>query len=271
MAFNRQLYKQKPQAYGPPSVVQASILKNAERMGIAPSKLSGVFPFWEGAGSVVRNAIDNGYFTPINHSWGNNSLDLTAANSKATYTGDILNKRILSSDPVTFFYRITNTNMAQTSAYVQQYGSDTLALLYGFVANTYETFGWGGRKTIGVMSADDVGKDVSLGVSWDGLTGNYDTIYNRTIASGTDTFNKGNSSTFVLFSVGTGNYFAGKLNFGIMSAEKWASNTLLLLDDNPYFLLQRVAPVFYSVPGGAVIPTFNPLFLNAAQPTRVIQ
>ena len=28
---------------------------------------------------------------------------------------------------------------------------------------------------------------------------------------------------------------------------------------------------FYSVPGGAVIPTFNPLFLNAAQPTRVIQ
>ena len=30
-------------------------------------------------------------------------------------------------------------------------------------------------------------------------------------------------------------------------------------------------PVFYSVPGGEVPPTFNPLFLNAAQPTRVIQ
>ena len=29
-------------------------------------------------------------------------------------------------------------------------------------------------------------------------------------------------------------------------------------------------PVFYSVPGGTP-PTFNPLFLNAAQPTRVIQ
>ena len=30
-------------------------------------------------------------------------------------------------------------------------------------------------------------------------------------------------------------------------------------------------PVFYSVPGGEVLPIFNPLFLNAAQPTRVIQ
>ena len=37
------------------------------------------------------------------------------------------------------------------------------------------------------------------------------------------------------------------------------------------FILPSIGPVFYSVPGGAVIPTFNPLFLNAAQPTRVIQ
>ena len=43
------------------------------------------------------------------------------------------------------------------------------------------------------------------------------------------------------------------------------------LSDNPYYLLHRVAPVFYSVPGGGVLPIFNPLFLNAAQPTRVIQ
>ena len=50
-----------------------------------------------------------------------------------------------------------------------------------------------------------------------------------------------------------------------------AASQIAYLSDNPYFLLNRIAPVFYSVPGGGVLPTFNPLFLNAAQPTRVIQ
>ena len=37
------------------------------------------------------------------------------------------------------------------------------------------------------------------------------------------------------------------------------------------FILPSVGPVFYSVSEENPPPTFNPLLLNAAQPTRVIQ
>ena len=37
------------------------------------------------------------------------------------------------------------------------------------------------------------------------------------------------------------------------------------------FILSDIGPVFYSVPEENPPPTFNPLLLNAAQPTKVIQ
>lgn len=57
MSFvNRQLYKQKPQAWGPVSSVQASIFKNAEKIGIDPSLFDCLFPIWDKVG-LPRNYV----------------------------------------------------------------------------------------------------------------------------------------------------------------------------------------------------------------------
>ena len=44
MPFLRQLYKQKPSAWGPVSSVQASIFKNAERIGIDRASIALAMP-----------------------------------------------------------------------------------------------------------------------------------------------------------------------------------------------------------------------------------
>ena len=85
------------------------------------------------------------------------------------------------------------------------------------------------------------------------------------------------SVTLNTFTVGalvrtsTGSYFGGYYNSLFIFHSVLSPAQIYHLSDNPYGLMHRVAPVFYSVPDGGVLPIFNPLFLNAAQPTRVIQ
>src|SRR6056297_2770382 len=50
--FLRQLWRQKPQAYGPVSAVQRDIFLNAERVGIDPGSIALYLPMW-GPGDQV--------------------------------------------------------------------------------------------------------------------------------------------------------------------------------------------------------------------------
>ena len=43
--------------WGPPDQVQYAVRANAERMGINPDKVIGVWPFWEGAGNRIHNVM----------------------------------------------------------------------------------------------------------------------------------------------------------------------------------------------------------------------
>src|SRR6056297_904694 len=75
--FLRQLWRQKPQAYGPVSAVQRNIFLNAERCGIDPGSIALYLPMW-GPGDQV-DYIGNGLFVNEGAAFTNNSLRFDGA------------------------------------------------------------------------------------------------------------------------------------------------------------------------------------------------
>ena len=62
MSFvNRQLYKQKCSAWGPVSAVQASMFKNAEKIGIDPESIALAMPMW-GPGDQLDYSKNNNQY-----------------------------------------------------------------------------------------------------------------------------------------------------------------------------------------------------------------
>src|SRR6056297_1633631 len=70
--FLRQLWKQKPQAYGPVSAVQRDIWMNAERCGIDPGSIVLYLPMW-GPGDQV-DYINTNEVINYNCAFKNNAL-----------------------------------------------------------------------------------------------------------------------------------------------------------------------------------------------------
>src|SRR6056297_1334844 len=75
--FNRGLWKQKPQMYGPVSAVQRDIWMNSERCGIDPGSIDGFWPLWETVGEpnqYITLAPQTKIGSPV---WDKNTYHIT--------------------------------------------------------------------------------------------------------------------------------------------------------------------------------------------------
>ena len=266
MPFLRQLYKQKPQAYGPPSVVQASLFKNADGMGIDPGLLVGYWPFWEKAGKASNLVTLKSFTPPL---WNNYGLEL---DRQPQATEDVAN--IGNSDFCIFVF------IQEFLGYLDAYptfisSGDTGTGEWMLRSSSSGATGfppsfYGNSGAITASYPNSIEPPLLLCIE---RKGSVASLYHNGTVIATDTSATANLNTSKVVTIGggygtTNRRFSGTLNqCGIIKQAGIAAQ----LSDNPYALIQRVPPVFYSVPGGGVLPTFNPLFLNAAQPTRVIQ
>lgn len=293
MSFvNRQLYKQKPQAWGPVSSVQASIFKNAEMAGIDPGSIALCMPLWDPGSfqdysqNLFKPTISGAVFTE--NSWYMDGTD------DRFYFAD--NALWTPSKSLTAFIKgkLISVPLSGTEGIISHYrGTDALG-------NADPQRAW----QLGVNASSQLNAALSS-------SGSYQSVYNTVISttlsaneafdcalvwqasSRNDIYFKGNktanaSKPASLYNASTQLMIGNQYNdlnsaaYNLSALNAYFNFVLLLnnfaatdsqiaqLSDNPYFLLHRQAPVFYSVPGGTP-PTFNPLFLNAAQPTRVIQ
>ena len=278
MIFNRQLYKQKPSAWGPVSNVQASIFKNAERIGIDPASIALAMPLWERAGFTAYDYSKNqanGLLT-AGITWTQDNVSFTSSNYINITSSTIIN--LPATKKISALFKCTQTQKSTIGAY-------------------YAFFSWGGTDDFIIYPYDALDnrgyrlfwRDVSLSI-YEGGSADFSNVsqtlafsaeegnqriyrYGKLLASGSQSLS--NAGPFNSFRIGSWadgtQQFYGLGSFVYLFSEILQPTQIAYLSDNPYYLLHRVAPVFYSVPGGGVLPTFNPLFLNAAQPTRVIQ
>ena len=274
--FNRQLYKQKPQAWGPVSSVQASIFKNAEMAGIDPASIAFAMPMW-GPG----NQLD--YCNPIN-TFSNNLVSYDKGslsfNGTTTYLAQSINSKIFETRPFTLFIKFTNIGDDVASHWI--FAKEDTNLSYGFGFRRYGTglyFQSGTASSYLYKASGAIANNQTLSICHRIVSQtNYDVFIDNKLGVGwtkTTSYNT-NDPTINTLQIGRSNgsyqgYHNGRIYYFYVFNTALTDGQITYLSDNPYFLLQRVAPVYYSVPGGAVLPTFNPLFLNAAQPTKVIQ
>ena len=253
MSFvNRQLYKQKPQAWGPASAVQASIFKNAERVGIDPVLLKCVMPFWS-----PGNQFD--YSANIFHTISGNPIfdkksivfdgsgDYISANSIATrlsdgrYHGALMIKIIPKSLPPSERYFLSMRRDDNSRWYMKHNAS---SLLVGWnTATTYST----GETLL-------IGQSELLTLTWNapfvGLYRGENLVWS---ISDTNSLAPNNFAISALSSVPTNtNYHANQaVDIVFVFDIGLDASQIAYIADNPYFLLPRVPTVFYSVPGGA--------------------
>ncbi len=269
MSFvNRQLYKQKPQAWGPVSSVQASIFKNAEIIGIDPASIVLAMPMW-GPGDQIDYASYN-LATNYGATFEKNAITVGSVSGQTIDTNRtyqelgnqytiFLKSNVISQGASAFLSGKHSTN---SSGYSSGIYRATVSKQYFYFA----------ENSVSVDFLSGTFGERDFCITADGaivkiyLEGNYkNQISNSASLGGTYNFKFGarwSSSSARVHQ---------ELHIAILFSLALAPSQIAHLSDNPYFLLHRVPTVFYSVPGGGVLPTFNPLFLNAAQPTRVIQ
>ena len=276
--FNSKLYKQKPQAWGPVSAVKASIFKNAERIGIDPGIISRFVITWNPGNQIdyANGAIG----TTVGATFDKNRLNFDgnayvsfSPPWAATDDPEYCTILVIASVPYAASTQHIFTWAKGTSPYngygltVRPVSGSTLKLdtfwdTWGTNNSTFPT-------NAEIMLSTKTRKSVTGWVKTSVAGEPYRTIHSKNSTS--------------LATAPTQNFFVGRYeggayiqNGGFVKLAAFlrtdvSDAQIAYLSDNPYALIQRVPTVFYSVPGGAVIPTFNPLFLNAAQPTRVIQ
>ena len=271
--FNRQLYKQKPSAWGPVSAVQASIFKNAERMGIDPGSIALCMPMW-GPGDQIDYASNISTANLSEPVFNDNAISFDG-------TDDAINTKMSEGlQPLTiistFRASLKDSNVLfshgiwNVGAFYVQFSNRPLLILSN---GNYQYF------SVNDAQSDNEYHTWSVYIAGAGLNGIYDTalyIDGKQITKDTKAKTTAPTAYTHPLHIGTvqnanTNNFIGKIKQFYAFRGKISYSQIAYLSDNPYFLLHRVPPVFYNVPGGGVLPTFNPLFLNAAQPTRVIQ
>ena len=276
MVFNRQLYKQKPKAWGPVSSVQASIFKNAESIGINPASIALAMPMW-GPGGQLDYANPQNTFANSGVSYDQNSL---VFNGSSSYLSQAVNSKIFETRPFTLFIKFTNIGVDVVSHWI--FAKESFNLEDGFGFRRYGTglYFTSGRSSSYFYRASEAisdGQTLSMCHRMVSQT-DYDAFIDGKLVTGwtKSTGYNTNDPTTNTLQIGRSNgsyqgYHNGKIYYFYIFNTALTDGQITYLSDNPYFLLHRVPPVFYSVPGGGVLPIFNPLFLNAAQPTRVIQ
>ena len=267
MIFNRQLYKQKPSAWGPVSNVQTSIFKNAERIGIDPVLTAIYIPFWERAGLHINNyGIYSGNGTAVpDVTWKNNALETIA------YTGS--SNIITMSRPTENIISLTTPFTLYFRAFVSDFiGWDYPGIVKIKCSDGQEfRAGFGNIVNYQGVICGSSANWVTIETNESGFAGawhNVFIIYNGRGSGDIANFKiirnniQRSTSTAGTFGVNIDETSIGpsngvNQNFNGLIDHIWFLKTALNdsqvahLSDNPYYLLHRVAPVFYSVPGGA--------------------
>lgn len=249
MSFvNRQLYKQKPSAWGPVSSVQASIFKNVEKIGIDKNSLISLIPLWEKAGTVIHDYSKlniDGSFTPNSSYWKDNSIyfNNNSGYCAVSIPSGLTNLSILFG---------TATATATTGRYL------TCGTSYGNWSI------WGSTDGIRFVKISHSTRGIIIPVA-DFLSFNHYNIAITHKSTPAQTFyvdgeqvltdTTSLSYSTIWFFGGTSSSFGG-INgyidqFMLFNTVLTAAQ-IAYLSDNPYFLLHRVPPVFYSVPSSSV-------------------
>lgn len=250
MSFvNRQLYKQKPQIYGPVSSVKASIFKNAEKIGIDKNSLISLIPLWEKAGTVIHDYSKlntDGSFTPNSSYWKDSSIYFYnySGYCAVSIPSGLTNLSILFG---------TATATATTGSYLScgtSYGNWSICGLTDgirFVRISYSTRGI-------LIPVADFRSFNPYNIAITHKSTPAQTFYVDGKQVFTDTTALSYSTSW--FFGGTSSLYRGingYIDQFMLFNTVLAASQVAYLSDNPYFLLHRVPPVFYSVPGGGII------------------
>lgn len=266
--YLRQSYNIKPNRsqLGSDADIQVSIFKNAERVGIDPACFELMLPLWSHGAQFdyAKNNIFNSFE-------GNPYFAGNSWNFQGDTAGD-------SS--------ITASNLRTNQIGLSQYTFIINASLYSFSSG-------GGFFSFGSFDptfANDVSEKFyiydggSLGLSNNTLPFNEDFglcfVRNSTLSNGTDYYYNGvfdrsvthnaniSASTYTIGSdrPSAGLSLEGSVSQIILLSTALSRDKIAYFADNPYFLLQRVAPVFYSIPASGPV-TFKPFW--ASQTTRI--
>lgn len=253
MPFLRQLYKQKPSAWGPVSAVQASMFKNAEKVGIAPESIALAMPMWcpgdqldyaklyQHTSSVAfdKNALS---FS------GSNQISLDASKLGVKVFTIVPCFRTKSTNPQCL-YSECNTSSDMPVKALSLYSDGTIQYLLRRVDSTVEV----NIYSKGPSVRD--GKNHIVAATYDDGYDGHLYVDGRYIASDSGGAFSVTLNTFTVGSLvrtSTGSYFGGYYNSLFIFHSVLSPSQIYHLSDNPYYLLHRVPPVFYSVPGGAI-------------------
>lgn len=263
-------HKQKPQAWGPVSQVQASIFKNAERIGIDSASIALVMPMW-GPGDQLDYAHPNNPFT-------NNLVDhnhnVLSFNGSSSYLSQVSNSGIFASAPFTTHVKIKNNGTDATNHWIYTKEDSLLANGDGFRRNgsgLYIARGTTGSYHYKASGAIADGQRMTVSHRYIS-TSNFDTFIDGKPVVGWTKATPYNDISVATLQIGRSNgsyqgYWNGDIEFFYVFNAALNNSQIAYLSDNPYFLLQRVSPVFFSIPGGGVTPTFKPFW--AANATRI--
>jgi len=269
MSFvNRKLYKQKPQAWGPVSSVHASIFKNAERVGIDPGIFTVVSPFWEKAGDTVYNYINIGQSGAItNATWEAQGVLFDAA-------GDRLRFPPVLSQSEGFLF-IENVRFEVRKQYSTWLNIETLSnnspheMILQCNNSDYLTFKPNADQSSGDLWNYGIYTDVMplnelsfISASWKNTVGIAGYVNGKVTGSESGDSNWTAADWTASELIGLGNtpdnsnteaYSRSHIGLFICGNSALSADKHALIADNPYFLLHRAPPVFYSVPGGGII------------------
>jgi hypothetical protein len=262
--FLRHMHLIKPERAqcGSDADVQASIFKNAERIGINPASVAFAMPMW-GPGNQIDYAIG---LTGINTTVAfiNNSLQFGSGRLTLGRQNPIV-----GASEVTMAVVVKLNTLGTSRRFLIKWASgldfilstdDTNSdeLIYGVgVGGGNYYLGWTtnanlqtNKQLVIICTVKMNGTENAI-ISVNGVnaTMNHYREDAGTASSSNDVFYIGDNGA------GSGSV-DGLMASAYMLKQKLNASQIAFLSDNPYYLLQRVAPVFYSLPGG-VPPSVN--------------
>jgi len=270
--FNRKLYAVKPREWGPAKQVQASIFKNAERIGVDPASILTYLPLWESAGMSVMDAISQkkSVIASNNTILEENSLRMPTSASilsgierinttmppVTNSLSLVINAKIIGNAMYSAIGGFCTSGYGDTRFFLQHYNPG----LRGYIITNISSYSTGCLDM-------HTNFGVCLTVNGTTLTLLQDKSFASNTIAGTINFPSS------VLSLGTqsaranepdaGNYYQVIVFGKALSTE----HQNFLVYDNPYYLLQRIAPMFISLPGGGETPTFKPYWAQNA--TRI--
>ncbi len=262
MPFLRQLYKQKPSAWGPASSVQASIFKNAERIGIDPASIALAMPMW-GPGDQLDYA-NLKLRTQVGTSYEKNSIktvtnvdsyitmpDIFAGMEDLTIIADFYLPSGSTNSVGIIGSWLSNTNMSclfftSSSGKLTFREYNGIAYTDAITSSTYidvsGTKKWAvKRQRVEAVTLKPFFVN-GQAVSYSSYGSNVGPLATPSTAQ----------TTINRYSTSISTQLAAFWNILTVYRTALKDSQIAYLSDNHYFLLQRVPPVFYSVPGGAI-------------------